>query len=351
MSSSTTGNNLPNTNRIVHLYKNSDSSNSSWRKSLSTLLNQYGANSPYTLVPKPSDTFNDFDVSSDVHLLMSEETPEIKTSNTYKLPLAEIFNSKKSSEDSSSSSSLLGSISSAVKKVTTIATAAGALATSISNSASGNEGTVTSSTFAPWVAQIPSYDPKEINGLEFRYTFKFSIGQYGLWNAKEEVVKPILNLITPTLPQHINAFSVNGPYPNEFGLLSDMIVNNVTSLFSGSNSEETTVQDETGASTAGTSSSGNFIVDLGSSLEKVGRVLEGVISKAYNNYTYTLEFGNFLTLNHVIIKNSTTKFSSRVDQHGWPVAGSCTLDFKTITPFALSASSDVSFTARFGGQQ
>lgn len=309
-----------NTDRIVSLMRNSKSSGAeSWRTGLSSLIN--GAKK----LTKGQYIINDaanFDVDTNIELLLTDNYPTFKTENKYNVPIEELLSQ--------------GSKNKTVSKYAEIATRVINGISAVTNAATAGADNVTSGSFAPWTRRIPAWDPNSAKGFEFSYTFKFAMGQYGLWNAKEEVVKPILNLMAPTIPQHLNAFSISGPYPNEYNLLTNLITQNYKS------SEDTEEDTENWFT--------KLLSNAGNALDKLGRTLENLITAAYSSYTYTMKFGRFLTLNGVIIKDSRTTFSSRTDQYGWPVAGSCELDFKSIIPTALTSSSEENLAARFGGR-
>lgn len=309
-----------NTDRIVSLMRNSKSSGAeSWRTGLSSLIN--GAKK----LTKGQYIINDaanFDVDTNIELLLTDNYPTFKTENKYNVPIEELLSQ--------------GSKNETVSKYAKIATSVINGISAVTNAATAGADNVTSGSFAPWTRRIPAWDPNSAKGFEFSYTFKFAMGQYGLWNAKEEVVKPILNLMAPTIPQHLNAFSILGPYPNEYNLLTNLITQNYKS------SEDTEEDTENWFT--------KLLSNEGNALDKLGRTLENLITAAYSSYTYTMKFGRFLTLNGVIIKDSRTTFSSRTDQYGWPVAGSCELDFKSIIPTALTSSSEENLAARFGGR-
>lgn len=316
-----------NTDRIVSLMRNSKSSGAeSWRTGLSSLIK--GAKKLTEGQYIINDAAN-FDVNANIELLLTDNYPTFKTENKYNVPIEELLSQ--------------GSKNKKVSKYAKIATDVIKGISAVTNAATAGADNVTSGSFAPWTRRIPAWDPNSAKGFEFSYTFKFAMGQYGLWNAKEEVVKPILNLMAPTIPQHLNAFSISGPYPNEYNLLTNLITQNYKSSEDASSADNTESDDNENWFTKLLSNAGNALGEL-------GRTLENLITAAYSSYTYTMKFGRFLTLNGVIIKNSRTTFSSRTDQYGWPVAGSCELDFKSIIPTALTSSNEKNLAARFGGQ-
>ena len=207
-------------------------------------------------------------------------------------------------------------------------------------------------------------------GFKFEYEFSFAMGQYGLWNAKEEVVKPILNLIAPALPRSIDNFSMNGPFPTVIQLLSQM-VKNVGEKLLGSFGELTKSNLDTKIKDAGTELKNWFssfeetpgvldkvskaINDIGGGINDVlkdlSNALNTVIQDSYRDYTYDVKFGNFVTFNNMIITNGETSFSNEVDQYGYPIAGTVRLTFEGLVPLAMNYSSTDLVAIKYGGRR
>ena len=59
--------------------------------------------------------------------------------------------------------------------------------------------------------------------VSVQFTFDFALGQYGLWNAKKEVVIPMLNLIAMFCPSLIADGSMIGPTATPTGMLYSVI--------------------------------------------------------------------------------------------------------------------------------
>ena len=64
--------------------------------------------------------------------------------------------------------------------------------------------------------------------ISMQLTFDFTMGQYGLWNAKKEVVIPMLNLIAMFCPSLIADGSMIGPTATPTGMLYSVISDAVT---------------------------------------------------------------------------------------------------------------------------
>lgn len=220
----------------------------------------------------------EFNVNVDVKLLLPQNY-STTFDNKFSTPLKNLIGSSDSSTGST------------ISKIANVINAASSLSTFFDSDASVS----TSNVFNPWITNLPAWEKSEFSIPSI--TFEFKLGQYGLWNAYEEVVKPILNLITPTLPQVLGEISWAGPMPAAWNLLSNII--------SKSNELDT------------------------SSLATLANY---IISNSYKNYTYTLKLGSLMTFSEVYFKKATCTLSSKVDVNGYPISGSVTIDFGFIAP-------------------
>ena len=210
-------------------------------------------------------------------------------------------------------------------------------------------------------------------GFSFEYEFSFAMGQYGLWNAKEEVVKPILNLIAPALPRSMDNFSMSGPFPTAIQLLSQMVKGAWTNIkdnawnkikgFLNNDSDSKDASDAIdnelkgwfeGESLGGWDKVSKAINDIGGGingvLEDLSNALNTVIQDSYRDYTYDVKFGNFVTFNNMIITNGETSFSNEVDQYGYPIAGTARLTFEGLVPLAMNYSREDLVAIKYGGK-
>lgn len=332
--------NTPNKHRIIDIRwrGDSNSSNRDWRCALSRLQSNFADNSIID-----SSFLSTLDVDPRVCLLMSSPPKTMKTSNRIKEPVQELLKSN--------SNSIVGKAVSAVNIASDVLNAV-----AISNS-NGE----TTPTWQPWMMGVKSWDGTH-QGFAFEYEFSFAMGQYGLWNAEAEVVKPILNLIAPALPRSMNNFSMNGPFPTAIQLLSLLIKNLPSAIMDTFGGEGTTFQ---GMVDGFTNRMGEVVSDIAEDgimagitdvAEDVNNVLgilsdtlSNVIQKSYQNYTYDVSFGNFVTFNNMIITNGETSFSNEVDQKGYPIAGSVKLTFEGLVPLAMSYSNPELVAIKYGG--
>lgn len=332
--------NTPNKHRIIDIRWRGaldNSSNRDWRCALSRLQSSFADNSIID-----SSFLSTLDVDPRVYLLMSSSPKTMKTSNRIKEPVQELLKSN--------SNSIVGKAVSAINIASDVLNAV-----AISNS-NGE----TTPTWQPWMMGVKSWDGTH-QGFAFEYEFSFAMGQYGLWNAEEEVVKPILNLIAPALPRSMNNFSMNGPFPTAIQLLSLLIKNSsaITETFGG---EGTTLQsrldgftNRMGKYVSNIAENGimagitDVAEDVNNVLKTLSNTLSSVIQASYQNYTYDVSFGNFVTFNNMIITNGETSFSNEVDQFGYPIAGSVKLTFEGLVPLAMSYSNPELVAIKYGG--
>ena len=346
--------NTPNTDRIITItYRGKTSYDTDWRHSLQRITNVQ-ENQGYESIL--DDVLQDSVVDKRIELLMTSPPKTMKTSNNIKQPVKELL------KGGGNGSTIMG-------KVTTFATAAYDTLNAVMTNGDGN----TSPTWQPWMTSVKAWDGSK-EGFSFEYEFSFAMGQYGLWNAKEEVVKPILNLIAPALPRSMNNFSMNGPFPTAIQLLSQMvkgawinIKDNAWNKIKGFLNNDSDSKDASdaidndpndwfkGESLGGWDKVSKAINDIGGGingvLEDLSNALNTVIQDSYRDYTYDVKFGNFVTFNNMIITNGETSFSNEVDQYGYPIAGTVKLTFEGLVPLAMNYSSTDLVAIKYGGRR
>ena len=344
----------PNTDRIITItYRGKTSYDTDWRHSLQRITNVQD-NQGYESIL--DNVLKDSVVDNRIHLLMTSPPKTMKTVNRIKEPVQELL------KGGGRGSSLMG-------KVTTFANMAYDTLNALSTNGDGK----TSSTWQPWMTGVKAWDGSK-GGFSFDYEFSFAMGQYGLWNAKEEVVKPILNLIAPALPRSMDNFSMNGPFPTAIQLLSQMVKgawNNIKDkawnkiqgvLNNGINFKDASgaIDNELkgwfeGESLGGLDKVSGALTSIGGGindvLEDLSNALNTVIQDSYRNYTYDVKFGNFVTFNNMIITNGETSFSNEVDQYGYPIAGTVKLTFEGLVPLAMNYSSTDLVAIKYGGKR
>ena len=322
--------NTPNSNRIIDISLRGGTGNDKdWRYALSRL-------NPTSNSILNTSLLNDCNVDGRVYLLMTSPPKTMKTVNRIKEPVQEFLKGN--------SNSTVGKIASAA---TTVFDAV--------NASVIDEGG-TASTWQPWMTGVKAWDGSK-GGFSFDYEFSFAMGQYGLWNAKEEVVLPILNLIAPALPRSMDNFSMNGPFPTAMQLLSLLVQNFLSGTYSKEGNsnflgyfENTIDRLKTNIKEDGIFKgvATTAVTEINDVLKDLSNILNDVIQESYKGYTYDVKFGNFVTFNNMIITNGETSFSNEVDQFGYPIAGSVKLTFEGLVPLALNYSDSSLVAIKYG---
>ena len=325
--------NTPNTDRIITItYRGKTPYDTDWRHSLQRITDTQKGYEHSIL----DNVLKDSVVDNRIHLLMTSPPKTMKTVNRIKEPVQELLKGN--------SNTTVGKIASAA---TTVFDAV--------NASVIDEGG-TASTWQPWMTGVKAWDGSK-GGFSFDYEFSFAMGQYGLWNAKEEVVKPILNLIAPALPRSMSNFSMDGPFPTAFQLLSLLVQNFLSDTYSKEGNsnflgyfENTVDRLKTNIKEDGIFKgvATTAVTEINDVLEDLSNILNDIIQESYKGYTYDVKFGNFVTFNNMIITNGETSFSNEVDQFGYPIAGSVKLTFEGLVPLALNYSDSSLVAIKYG---
>ena len=233
--------------------------------------------------------------------------PGIDASYTPEEPLANLVDTAKSGI-----SKVVGQVSNVLlpgskETAEAIASTALNLGEAIYEGTSGN-------IFNPWWTSIPALGSGVVKRPEFSISFDFAMGQFGLWSGLEEVVKPILNLSAPVLLRNLSDFTYTPPFPSAAMLVKEAL----SKIMDASKNEDS-----------------HEIVDL--------------ITKVYDDYTYTLVFGNFAVYSNMILTHATSTFSHKVDDQGYPISGRVELKFKSLIPYTAGASYDKLISVKYGG--
>lgn len=318
---------IKNKNKIIDI-KLTDPSNTtddvlaSWKGSLRRIMSAAASNNHADY----SNIIGDINLSSDltvldanVDLLMGDDPPEFEIEEAISYPIQDILRGGSSDLGKITQGSTAADlVSNILGHANTIFNAASA----IGGALNGSEGTT--NVFNPWFSKYPAWDVTKNGPISFTYRFDFKLGQYGLWNAKEEVVLPILNLMAPTLAQNISTISQAGPFPGAMQLLVGMI-----------------------SSTAGNLEDTLSTV-LSLDADALAESLQALLLEQTANYAYTVKFGDFYTFRRCFMTKSNTRFSKETDQFGYPISGSIELKFITIVPAALTYENENIRSIRFG---
>lgn len=341
-----------NENKIVKIKSNAGSGLGSytWKNNIARILKEQNKSTDNNTLF--NNLGNSLTVDPKVELLMTDDYPHISAG--FEQPDLPIQNFLGGGQKSSGSikdlaSSIIGgkggiNAAGVMQAIGTVYNTASALG----NVVGGNGGTA--DTFQPWFTNVPAWPTSSLGGIEFSYDFKFQLGQYGLWNAKKEVVIPILNLVVPALPREISAMTVQAPFPTTIQLLADIIGNGIEDLFSGATwnaiqeveSDTSGAYDEAGGGLNGVGAAANTI------FQGIGELLQNLIHKSYNKYTYDVSFGTALTFKKCLVKKVDASFSKETDEEGYPISGAVNVTFHTMIPLAMSFTSPEQQAIRFG---
>ena len=207
--------------------------------------------------------------------------------------------------------------------------------------------------------------------ISIQLTFDFTMGQYGLWNAKKEVVIPMLNLIAMFCPSLIADGSMIGPTATPTGMLYSVISDAVTPV--AEQIEDLIVNKDTSTVTNLAESAMSWVKDtfnsgaetgdnkITSALNGVASLLGGLTAAAASTVsekllavlkdsTYNVQIGNFMSISNCICTGiNNTSFSNKVDESGYPIAGSISLVLQGVIPPTFSGTRADLVTLRFGG--
>ena len=205
--------------------------------------------------------------------------------------------------------------------------------------------------------------------VSIQFTFDFALGQYGLWNAKKEVVIPMLNLIAMFCPALIADGSMIGPTATPTGMLYSVISEE---LSLGADQIEGLLGDTEGIKNLAESVTG-FISNtyssgakegnntLTSTLNGIASLLGGVTAEAVTkvsdkllkvleNSTYNVQVGDFMSISNCICTGiNSVSFANKVDEFGYPISGSVNLVLRGVIPPTFSGTRQELITLRFGG--
>lgn len=207
--------------------------------------------------------------------------------------------------------------------------------------------------------------------VSLQFTFDFALGQYGLWNAKKEVVIPMLNLIAMFCPSLIADGSMIGPTATPTGMLYNVIagtlmpvVDQIEGIVTSKDTEAVTNFVDSakswigGTFKSGASEGGNKFTEVANGIASVlggitSEAVEAVSSKllaVLKDSTYNIQIGNFMSISNCICTGiNSIVFSNKVDEDGYPISGSLNLALKGVIPPTFSGTRQDLVTLRFGG--
>ena len=207
--------------------------------------------------------------------------------------------------------------------------------------------------------------------VSVQFTFDFALGQYGLWNAKKEVVIPMLNLIAMFCPSLIADGSMIGPTATPTGMLYSVIagtlmpvVDQLEGIISSKDTKAITNLAKSAMSWVGDtydSEADEGDNEFTSAVNGIASVLGGLTSEAVGlisnkllavlkDSTYNIQIGNFMSISNCICTGiNSIVFSNKVDENGYPISGSLNLVLRGVIPPTFSGTRQDLVTLRFGG--
>ena len=324
-----------NDDRVITITcSNTTVSDRDWRHSLSRLISNQEGRKTSEISVMFDATDNIWNVDDRIKLLMTDNKA-IKIQNTADTPLSAL------GSGNTKSNSVISKIGKAFMGI----------AEGISALSSDDE--TTSGSFNPWIANVKAWGGG--SKMNLQCSFDFTMGQYGLWSAKEEVVKPILNLMAPILPQYMNSFMQYGAFPNTLQLLTSLIKD---ALSAWRNSKVTKNGNPNNNSGTGSSTNTNSTEETPidsepvqvstNDIQNLAQTLENFLLDEYKKYTYDIKFGNTFTFYKMLPISASPKFSNEVDDEGYPISGSIEISYEGLMPVTLASATEEERAARFG---
>jgi len=315
-----------NPNKVIHLYRFGKAEKDySWRNTISSIFQHLKSEEGNSLSNYMFPT-SEIDVDPGIELLMTEDPEKFKNSFSTTTPIRSFFDKV---------TTLAGKYGEYAKIAWNVVET-GINAVSAVKTGFDSNGFNTSKQITPWVTGAPSWDGNT-KPLTFSYPFTFSMGQYGLWDAKKEVMIPAFNLIAPVFPQYLDAAYVAGPIPNSMNFATNLI----GSFFGKGNKTESSSNTSTDDATDDHPDD-NFI-------SGIARWIDELLLGAYENFLWDIDFGGHLKMRRCIIQNGDLEFSKETDENGFPVYAKVTLQFISMLPPALSSDSGRHMAMRFEG--
>ena len=246
----------------------------------------------------------------------------------------------------------------------------------IASAATGSNKSLYNYSTQTWWKNLKGWTGSDPVSVQF--TFDFALGQYGLWNAKKEVIIPMLNLIAMFCPSLIADGSMIGPTATPTGMLYSVIagtlmpvVDQLEGIISSKdtkalkdlaksamswatdtyNSGASEGDDEVSKGTNTFTEVANGIASVlgGLTSEAVGLISNKLLA-VLKDSTYNIQIGNFMSISNCICTGiNSIVFSNKVDENGYPISGSLNLVLKGVIPPTFSGTRQDLVTLRFGG--
>lgn len=338
----------PNPDRIVEISPTRTENNGdSWRNNVSRIIESIkrssGNSSNSYFLDKISDSDSSWwNVDNNVHLLMESEPKMFKTSNSFEKPVEKFLNGEMGGILSGSGFKNSKGLGNLIGAASQFGIQSYNIYSAVDNALNNSDESSVSKTWLPWGKSVQAWAGVQ-GGIGIEYEFNFKLGQYGMWNALEEVVKPVINLVIPAIPRNIGSFTMTGPFPTVWDLLTKMVINN---KYTGEGFGDSSYTKDSGGNKTGLNFGAAF-EEAGEFFRDLGDLISDSLLNAYEPFTYTVKFGRMMTFNRMVPEDASVNFSNQVDQYGYPISGKATLKFFGMVPLSVSSDGENLLANRF----
>ncbi len=188
--------------------------------------------------------------------------------------------------------------------------------------------------WTPWLKNVKSF--KDAPAFTAQISFTFNMGQFGLWDAKEEVFKPVMNLMAFFIPIGINGINIIPHLRTSTQTLYDFLrasKGDFSSLLTDLKSSVTTTPKDIDETSSRLSSTlGHIFASLSTGLGKV--VVTSIETKPGVPYNIDIGYasGKFM-LKRMQPTTCDISFTNKeYDANGFPVQGKITMNFQSYQP-------------------
>jgi len=232
----------------------------------------------------------------------------------------------------------------------------------------GLETNTESTLWAPWIDNVQAFGNSGPITLSFK--LEFHMGEFGLWDAKEEVFLPVMNLMGLFLPKGIHGINVDAHLRTNTRMLWDFIKavytsgTNFAELFSafsakpdGPDAITSASSGEVGAvAPTQTGTMARIDATIGKLSTAMDTIIMSTIDGSDSKYGYYVNIGyanNKFRFTRMQPTNCSIKFSNKeYDDNGYPAVGEIQMEFVSMQPGTLNglgmdASGNASITFGF----
>ena len=202
-------------------------------------------------------------------------------------------------------------------------------------------------SWIPWMNNVQSF--KDSGPITLIVTFKFQMGEFGLWDGREEVFLPIMNLMSMFLPAGIDGINIMPHIRTSTQLLWDSIGEVAGDLSSLGSSAFNLKSTETAQKGINVENITRDLTDLFSSLStKMGTVVVNSINERDDNLINISYAGGKFRYRKMQPVNCHIEFSNKeYDDNGFPAIGKIQMTFQSFQPATLMGIRQNSITFGF----